>query len=219
MIWILQFVLLLTLTACGGGASHHHHHNHRFTHPEQLSKRWDSPERDAWQQPQRVLDVLALEPGMAVADLGAGTGYFVAHLAKAVGSEGTVWALDIEPEMVRFLTERAAREGWTQVKAVQVPTTAPGLEPESVDRLLTVNTWHHVERRRDYSLALFKAIKPGGMVVVVDYKPEEGIPGAPMKMRLAPSVVIAELEAGGFDVYLSEVSLPRQYIIVARKGR
>lgn len=202
-----------------GGEEHAHHHNHRFTNPEELAQRWDSPERDAWQRPDVVLEAMAIEPGMTVADLGAGTGYFVPHLAKAVGDSGAVLALDVEPKMVSYLAERAQREGLSQVEARQVPTTEPGLEPDSIDRLLTVNTWHHIDRRRDYSLALFKAIKPGGRVVVVDYKREEGIPGAPMKMRLDPSVVIAELEAGGFEARLVEASLPRQYIVVATRAR
>src|ERR1041385_3240740 len=106
--------LLFVLAACGGAppAEHHHepsshpaHHEpmvHRFEHADQWAPVFDDPKRDAWQMPDRVVASLELAPGMTVADIGAGTGYFEARLAKAVGADGHVLALDIETDMIRY---------------------------------------------------------------------------------------------------------------------
>ena len=82
---------------------------HRFEHADAWAKQFDDPSRDAWQQPDKVIAALGLEPAMSVADVGAGTGYFTVRLARAV-PQGQVIATDIEPDMVRYLGERASVE-------------------------------------------------------------------------------------------------------------
>src|SRR6202030_732069 len=85
-------------------------YQHRFENAEHWSKEFDDPSRDGWQQPDRVVAAMQIQAGMSVADVGAGTGYFEPYLSRAVGDGGRVLALDVEPDMVRHLTERAARE-------------------------------------------------------------------------------------------------------------
>src|SRR5690606_24781133 len=153
-------------------------------------------------------------PGMIVADIGAGTGYFEQHLVPAVGDTGKVIAVDIEPDMIRYLRERYAKT--PQVEARQATPASPALEPTTVDRILVVNTWHHIPERVAYSKQLAAALKPGGFVLVVDFTMETS-KGPPRAHRLAPDVVIDELAQAGLSARRIDVELPDQYVIEARR--
>jgi len=203
-------------------ADHQHgeHHGplvHRFEKAEDWAASLDAPERDAWQKPDQVVAQMAIEPGMTVADIGAGTGYFLPHLSRAVGAGGTVLGLDIEQDMVRYMTERAARENLANVQARQVPGDDPQLAAGSVDRILIVNTWHHIPDRERYAARLASALRPGGAIHVVDYTLETER-GPPKKHRLAPDLVARELASAGLTTETRSDVLPEQYIIVARRG-
>ena len=211
--------LFAWLTGCGASApapaAGGHGHAplvHRFEHAEHWAAELEGPERDAWQQPDRVIDALELASGMLVADVGAGTGYFEARLSRAVGEPGKVLALDIEPDMVRHLQERAAREQLNNVEARLVPGDDPQLTAASVDRILIVDTWHHISQREAYSAKLREALKPGGRVFIVDFK-LDAEHGPPPQHRLAPDTVQRELSAGGLETALLPISLPEQYIV------
>jgi ubiquinone/menaquinone biosynthesis C-methylase UbiE len=198
-----------------GGHSHAHHQmHHRFEKADDWVPMFDDPKRDEWQQPDRVVAALALAPGMTVADIGAGTGYFEKRLATAVGPGGTVIAVDIEPDMVRYLRERAQREGTPNVEARLGAAADPKLAPASVDRILVVDTWHHIADRVAYAKKLAAALKPGGFVVVVDFTLETGR-GPPPKHRLAPEAVIDDLTKAGLRAAVVDAGLPDQYVIKA----
>jgi cyclopropane fatty-acyl-phospholipid synthase-like methyltransferase len=175
----------------------------------------DDPARDAWQRPDDVLHALALEPTMTVADVGAGTGYFAVRLARAV-PRGQVIATDVEPDMVRFLSERAQREHLPNLRAILATTDASGLAADSVDRILVVHVWHHLANRGDYARRLASALRPGGKLLIVDFH-TAAHRGPPANMRVAPELVIAELEAAGLAAELSATALPDQYIVEARR--
>ncbi|HEV8324933.1 MAG TPA: class I SAM-dependent methyltransferase [Myxococcota bacterium] len=188
---------------------------HRFTDPAEWSKRWDDPARDAWQRPADVIAAMGLSPGMTVADVGAGTGYFEPHLSRAVGGGGKVLALDIEPEMVRWVHDRAAREALANVEARLVAADDPGLAPASVHRVLVVDTWHHIAAREAYARKLAAALAPGGAVFVVDFTLDTD-KGPPRAERVAPDKVVAELRAAGLAAEVLAESLPDQYVVVGR---
>jgi predicted methyltransferase len=191
----------------------HPAYHHAFENAEQWSKEFDDPSRDAWQQPERVVAAMQLQPGMTVADVGAGTGYFEPHLARAVGDAGRVLALDVQPDMVRHLTERAAREKMANVVARQVAPDDPGLEPQSVDRVLIVDTWHHIDGRAAYAARLRAALRPAGLVVVVDFR-LDAHRGPPPEHRIPPEELARELEAGGLKAHVADTSLPEQYVVI-----
>ncbi len=190
---------------------------HDFSSAEEWSARFDSPEREAWQKPAEVVALLGVEPGMTVVDLGAGTGYFLSHLSAAAGEGGRVLALDPEADMIRFMAERAQREGLANVEPRRIPFDDPQLEPASADRVLIVNTWHHIEQRADYAGKLLAALKPGGRVYVVDFT-RDSPSGPPVEERLRYEQVIAELEGGGLEAEPVEETLPRQYVVVGRRS-
>lgn len=197
------------------GGEHHGEMPHRFENAEEWAKHFDDPARDEWQQPDRVIGALALSPEMTVADVGAGTGYFAVRLARAV-PRGQVIATDVEPDMIRYLTERARREGLANVRAVETPPDSPRLGKASVDRVLVVNVWHHLGDRVAYARQLAEALRPGGFVAVVDYK-LDARRGPPPKHRLAPDAIAADLRAAGLKAEVAAVDLPEQYIVIARR--
>jgi SAM-dependent methyltransferase len=189
---------------------------HDFSDVARFEAMFDAPGRARWQRPVEVVGLLDLTPGETVADLGAGTGYFVPYLAAAVGPRGRVIALDSEPAMVAHLRRRADAEGIAVVEAREVAADAPGLEPGSVDAILVVDTWHHLPDRARYAARLREALREGGVLLVVDFTLET-TQGPPVDARLAPEVVVRELEAGGLRAVVVEESLPDQYVVRATR--
>lgn len=189
---------------------------HRFEHAEQWAKTFDDPARDAWQEPAEVVARLELRAGMTVADVGAGTGYFVPYLSRAVGPQGRVLALDVEPDMVRYLRERAAREALLNVQARVVAVDDPGLASGSVDRILVVDTWHHIPDRVAYAKKLGDALSPGGALAIVDFA-MDAKHGPPPQHRLPPEEVVKELTRAGLTATIATEDLPEQYIVVGRR--
>lgn len=230
-------VLVTVLSACAARGpqaahtpGHHHggHHDHggghhagagdHFADPTQFVAAWNDPERDAWQKPDEIIAALGVSAGATVVDLGAGTGYLVPALSRAVGPDGQVLAADIEPAMLTFLQEAATREGWTNVRTHASAPDDPKLAAASVDAVVTLNVWHHVNDRGAYAARLLQAIEPGGSFVVVDFLKEstEGF-GPPIEMRLTAEDVAADLRAGGFEVEVVPETLPRHYIVRGRR--
>lgn len=187
--------------------------HHAFANAHAWTSVFDDPARDAWQHPEDVLRALELTPSMRVADIGAGTGYFAVRLSRAV-SEGEVIAIDVEPEMVRYLNERAQREGLANLRAIRGNHAASGLPPASVDRILLVHVWHHLADRVAYARDMAAALAPGGKLLVVEFDPSADR-GPPAHLRVAPDELIADLEAVGLAAELSSVPLPDQYILEA----
>lgn len=185
---------------------------HRFTEPEAYAERWDSPEREAWQRPLEIVQAMDILPGLTVADIGTGTGYFLPLLSAAVGDGGKVLALDIEESMVQYVRERAVEEGLTPVDARVVAMDDPQLPAGEVDRVLIVNTWHHIPGRVEYLGKIAQGLAPGGSLYIVDFNVESSH-GPPKHHRMGPEVVISELEAAGMDGSLLELDLPEQYVV------
>ena len=184
-----------------------------FSDAESFAMHFDDPKRDHWQKPQEVIALLTVTHGMTVVDLGAGTGYFLPYLSKAAGPNGSVLALDTEPGMVEFMNARVDKEHLQNVQPTLVPPDDPALDPGSVDRLLIVNTWHHISDRKQYAKKLFSAMRAGGQVLVVDFNDESPI-GPPVHHRLAADSVADELRSAGFVTSVAEESLPYQYVVV-----
>ena len=186
-------------------------HQHTFRDAEKWAHVFDDPERDAWQKPHEVIRALALGPDARVADLGAGTGYFAARLANML-PRGRVYAVDIEPDMVRYLEARAKREGLRNVVALKGEPDDPRL-PEKVDLVLVVDVYHHIEDRTPYFRRLRAMLRPGGRVAIIDFKPDAP-QGPPRAARIAPQAVKAEMQAAGYSVAAEHDFLPYQYFLV-----
>lgn len=212
---VISLSLPVLLVACGHHhAAEHagHDKHHSFSGAEEWSKRWDSPERDAWQKPEVVLSLMGMAPDAKVADIGAGTGYFTLRFAKA--TSGKVYGVDIEPDMLRFLGERAAKEGVANVVPVQAEPADAKL-PEAVDVIFLCNTYHHIDARSTYFDALRAKLAPKGRVVIVDFKLDSK-EGPRREHKLAETVVASELVQAGYTIVSTDTtSLPEQYVIIA----
>ncbi|HYL25869.1 MAG TPA: class I SAM-dependent methyltransferase [Burkholderiales bacterium] len=188
-------------------------HQHSFGDAEKWAHVFDDPQRDAWQKPHEVIRALALKSDARVADIGAGTGYFAARLASMLKT-GRVYAVDVEPDMVKYLGERARRDGLANMIAVQGAPDSPRL-PEKVELALFVDVYHHIDDRWHYFRGLRKSLNPGGRVAIIDFQldsPE----GPPAAARIAPERVKAEMKQAGYVLLAEHAFLPRQYFLVFR---
>lgn len=136
----------------------------------------DSKARDAWQKPEAVMDALGIKTGSAVADIGAGGGYFTFHLAQRVGPKGKVYAEDILEDEVNKIRDRAAKEKLLQIEAVLGSKDDPKLPEGSIDSILIVNAYHEMREHDAMLRAVFRALKPGGLLAIIDAPSEPGEP-------------------------------------------
>ena len=160
-------------------------------------KRWayEDPGRDRWQQPERVMEALDLQPGAVVADVGAGGGYFTFRLAEAVGPGGKVLAVDVDRGLLDYVAAEAARRGLTNVETVLAADDDPRI-PQPVDLLFTCNTVHHFADRAGYFRDARRYLRPGAKVAIIDYVD---------KHRSAPPAVLeSEMATAGYRLESEE---------------
>jgi len=171
-------------------------------------------ERVEEEEPDVALDVLKIAKGATVADIGAGSGYITVRLAKRVGPTGTVYANDLQPQMLEMLRRRVEREKISNVTLVQGTIDDPKLPPASVDLELMVDVYHEFSQPQAMLRGLRQALKPGGRLVLLEYRKEN--PAIPIRPEHKMSVAEAkmEVEAEGFTLAKVDESLPRQHILI-----
>jgi SAM-dependent methyltransferase len=177
----------------------------------------ERPERDSEEHTEVLIEQLQLKPGEVVADIGAGTGYFSRRLAGKVGPAGKVLAVDIQPEMLRLLTNRMAAIGLTNVVAILGTATDPKLPAASVDLVLMVDVYHEFDLPREIMEAICRSVRPGGRLVFVEYRGED--PAVPIKPlhKMTEMQVKREMSVFPLDWVQTIEVLPRQHIIIFRK--
>jgi cyclopropane fatty-acyl-phospholipid synthase-like methyltransferase len=212
----IAFFIALAGTALIASAQSPHTHEHSFGDSEKWAKVFDDPKRDAWQKPHEVIRALALKPDAVVADIGSGTGYFSMRFAHML-PKGRVYGVDTEPDMVKYLAERAKREGMDNVTAVAGAPGDPRL-PEKADLIILVDVYHHIENRERYFSKLRDALKPDGRVAVIDFRMSSP-DGPPKASRVAPARVKAELKQAGYVLDREHGFLPNQYFLVFRPDK
>jgi ubiquinone/menaquinone biosynthesis C-methylase UbiE len=186
------------------------HMQHKFDDPARYAKSFDDPARDKWQMPERVIAALGLKPGMSIADVGAGTGYFTVRLAKVPGV--TVFAVDVEPKMLEHIKTRRAAEKLSNVSTVLAGANSPNL-PQAVDVVLVVDTYHHLPNRPVYFRELRRSLLPGGTVAIVDFR-KDAPDGPPAHFRFTPEQIEAEMKEAGYRLEATHDFLPRQHFMV-----
>lgn len=195
-------------------ASHDATVHHRFDDVEHWARVFDDPARDAWQKPDEVIRFLRIAKGEAVADLGAGTGYFTVRLAGAVGPAGRVFAVDIEPKLIEHLRRRAREAGLAQVVPVLAEPSDPKLPAAGIDLVLICDTWHHIDDRIRYLGRLAAALGPGGRVAVLDFREGELPVGPPPEHKLSRKAVVEEFAEAGWTLLAEDGDLPYQFLLV-----
>jgi ubiquinone/menaquinone biosynthesis C-methylase UbiE len=208
----LSMLALLFAGSVPAGEAPHHEAHRAFDNPAEYTRSWDDPARDAWQKPAGLVAALGVKAGMAVADIGTGTGYLVPHLSRAAGPGGRVYAVDVSPQMLKWVQDRATRENLNNVSTVEASGNASGLPAASVDRAIMINVWHHIEDPVAYARSLHASLKAGGTLFIVEAKPDAG-EGPPRHFRLDPKKVIAVLEQAGFKATVDPFQIDRQYVV------
>src|SRR3990172_2436528 len=193
-----------------------HTRDHSFGDSEKWAKIFDDPKRDAWQKPHEVIQALALKPDAVIADIGSGTGYFSVRFAHMV-PKGRVYGVDTEPDMVKYLAERAKRERLTNITSVAGAPDDPRL-PEKVDLILLVDVFHHIDNRERYFQKLRASLKPGGRIAIIDFRMDSP-DGPPKSARIAPDRVKAELKSAGYTLAQEHAFLPNQYFLIFRPAK
>jgi predicted methyltransferase len=157
--------------------------------------------RDEWQRPGEVMDALGAKPGRRVADIGCGFGYFTFRLAARVGAEGKVYAVDIDQEAVDKVRRRKDSEKLEQVEPILGESDDPRL-PNDLDAVLIVDTYHEFREYDQMMQAVFRALKPGGRLVIIDGEGPSGKPRTEYhRLHTIPSELVREEVArNGFDL-------------------
>ena len=176
----------------------------------------ERPEREHEEAPSKAIDALELKPGMVVADIGAGSGYYASRMAKRVGPSGRVYATDIQQGMIDLLDRRIRSEGLGNVTTVLGGMDDPKLPANSIDLAIMVDVYHELQQPQTFLQRLKSTFKPGGRLVLVEFRKED--PKVPIlevhKMSVAE--VKQELEAEGFVLDRVIDVLPWQHIIVLK---
>ena len=186
----------------------------RLFPPENLGL-LEAPDREAWQKPEQIMDALGVAEGSVVADTGAGAGWFTIQLARRVGPNGRVYAQDVQRQMLEAIRRRVAREGLQNVQTRLGAGSVPNLPERTFDAILVVDVYDQVDDPVAFLRNLAAALKPGGRLGIVNYKPGRGGPGpGPVEgVRVESTSVEQDARVAGLRV-LTRQTLPYQYLLV-----
>lgn len=161
----------------------------------------------------RMREALALKPGMTVCDMGSGNGYHSLPMAKAVAPDGRVLAVDIQPEMLEMLKERAAAQQVTNVECIVGEAHDPHLPEASCDLILLVDVYHEFSHPEEMLTAMRHALKPDGQIVLVEFRAEdETVPIRP-EHKMSREQILKEMTANGYRFVRSFDELPWQHMM------
>ena len=176
--------------------------------------RLEDPMRDAYQKPQEVVKALNIQEGEVIADIGAGSGYFSVRLARPVGEKGRVYAVDVSPDMIVHLNRRVRDLNLKNVVTILCAPDDPLLADGSVDRFMICDTWHHIAGHAKYLALLKRMLKPGGQVIMIDFKKAKTPVGPPMELRIDRDELVREMKANNFQLAAEHTFLEYQYFLV-----
>jgi ubiquinone/menaquinone biosynthesis C-methylase UbiE len=196
-----------------GDDANTHMHKHSI---ESMVQAFEAEERDVWQKPDVVIDLMGNLKGQTIMDIGSGSGYFSFRMADA-GAK--VICADVDDRFLEYIAEKKTDDGYTddQILLRKIPYDSPDLEENEADKVIIVNTYHHIEDRPAYFAKVKAGLKDGGQLYVIDFFKKELDFGPPLSMKISEPQVLKELLAAGFQSFTIDTELlPYQYIIIAR---
>jgi len=201
---------------------HHHGHGHanEYMHEksfEELVANFESQDRIDYQQPDKVLEFLGNLKGKKIMDIGAGTGFFSFRLVE---KGAIVIAADVSEDFQNYIAKKkdSLKIGDDKLTLRKLGYDSPSLSDEEVEIVIIVNTYHHIENRKDYFALVKKGLKKGGRLVVIDFKKHELPVGPPVEMKVSADEVSDELKSSGFSsTEINKDLLEYQYIVIAKK--
>jgi ubiquinone/menaquinone biosynthesis C-methylase UbiE len=175
-------------------------------------------EREQEENTTQLLKNLAVQPGMVIADIGAGSGYHSTLLSNMVGN-GKVYAVDVEREMIAYLNERIKREGRKNIIPVLSTEKTVSLPANSMDMMLLVDVYHEFSFPYEMALSMLEALKPGGKLVLVEFRAEDW--NVPIKAihKMSQQQAVKEFKATGFSFEKNISNLPWQHCLIFRKPK
>ncbi len=234
--WILLPLVFVTLTAAGQQNAGSFESatapeqnvregiNERFIDPDldttRATQGFENNNREVYARRLDVLDALDLSPGMAVADIGAGSGFYTELMAAEVGPDGKVYAIEIAPNWIEYLNEKVSVEGLDKVVVVLGGERSVELPDGSIDLAFASDTYHHFEFPQSSLASIYRALKAGGRWVVLDYDRIPGVtsPGRMNHLRLGKVEAIAEIEAAGFTLEQDvDLDFDENYLAIFRR--
>jgi len=173
--------------------------------------------RDEWQQPEKILDAIGIQPGMSVADVGAGKGYFTFRLAERVGPEGKVYAADIDERPLQSIQDRVQQEGIQNIVTILGNKDDPGLPDGQIDVILMVHVFHiiiHDQNPLSFLENIRPSLKPEGLLVIVHWDGKKM--GYPDVYAYSRESLLEVIEESDFKLVRVETFLPRDNIYIFR---
>lgn len=186
---------------------------------EKFIDRFERNGREIYDRRFDILDALELKPGMSVADIGAGTGFFARMFAEKVGEKGSVYAVEIEQNFLDHIDESAEKAGIENIVTVLGEPRTPKLEPNSVDVVFICDTYHHFEYPFDMLQVIHAALREGGRLVIVDFERIKGVTSdfSIGHVRCGKGTVTDEVKDSGFTFEREYPFMKEQYLITFRK--
>jgi len=194
--------------------------------PVQGRSPWDSTGREsqeefedrnnAWQPPEKVMDAIGVKPGMVIGEVGAGQGRFTVRLAHRVGPTGKVYANDIDEKALAYLNERCEKDGIQNLVTVVGKVSDPLFPASQLDIAFMVNTYHHLRRPILLMMKIARALKPDGVLAIVEHDPDRMGPGWDPRESTSPTVVIDQARRAGYELTGLRTFLKRDIIYLFR---
>lgn len=202
---LAAFFLVLATLCSAQDASVKPGINDKFLDPklnvEEWTKRFETESREIFHERERIVAAAGLKPGMAMADIGAGTGLFTLHFAQAVGADGKVYAVEIARNFLEHIQARASKASATNVRTILCTERSVELPESGIDLAFICDVYHHFEYPQATLASLHKALRPGGTLVLIDFKRIPGVSSDFIMnhVRAGQEVFEAEVTAAGFE--------------------
>jgi cyclopropane fatty-acyl-phospholipid synthase-like methyltransferase len=210
MLKAFMFTLLLVTVSCTTHKKHAHHH--RFDDVKKWSRIFEDEKREEWQNSKKIIRTVGIQKDSLIADIGSATGYFPVRIAK-VAIRGRVWGIDIEPNLVNYLNQRAKKEGIKNLYSI-LGTFSDPLIPEKVDFIFIVDTYHHISQRKTYFEKLRNSLKPNGKIVIIDFRKGKLPFGPKDHAKISKNQIISELIEAGYKVDSDHIFLKYQNFLI-----
>lgn len=168
---------------------------------------------------QKMLENLGVKPGMTICDMGCGNGFYSLQLAKMVGEEGKILAVDIQAEMLRLLKARAEEQGIDNIELILGDIDNPKLPEGKVDLVMCVDVYHEFSHPEEMLAGMRKALKPDGKIVLLEFRMED--PKVPIKTlhKMSKEQILKEYKANGFQLAKEFDDLPWQHMMFFEKAK
>lgn len=180
----------------------------------------ERPTREKEEEPRLLYKALDIQPGERVVDIGAGSGYHTFRMSEKVGKDGTVYAVDIQPEMLAIIDRRMQEEAVSNIKLVEGTVKDPKLPEGKIDLILMVDVYHEFEFPFEMTRAMVKSLAPGGRLVFVEFRLED--PEVPIKLvhKMSERQVLKEMAIHPeMEHFKTNKTLPWQHVVIFRKKK